>query len=95
MPMIGLPPRSSSRRDAVVHVALEIERGHRRIGGFVEPAAGPQALVFAAVVTGHWRVPPVSAIGPDTVRPGAAGQASPCKGWGVLTGLRNRECDRP
>ena len=48
MPMIGLPPRSSSRRDAVVHVALEIERGHRRIGRIVEPAAAAQPLVGAA-----------------------------------------------
>ena len=43
------------RRDAVVHVALKIQRGHCGIGGVVEPAARPQPLVFAAVVAGHWR----------------------------------------
>ena len=41
-------------RDAVVHVALEIQRGHRRIGRVVEPAAGPQALVGIAGMTGHF-----------------------------------------
>ena len=39
--------------DAVVHVALEVERGHRGVGGFVKPAAGAQAFVVAAVETGH------------------------------------------
>ena len=29
-------------RDAVVHVALEIERGHAGVGGIVEPAAAAQ-----------------------------------------------------
>ena len=51
------------RRDAVVHVALEIQRGHRRIGGFVEPAAGAQALVSGAVMGGHAVGPPGGSLG--------------------------------
>ncbi len=31
--------------DAVVHVALEVERGHRGVGGFVKPPARAQAFM--------------------------------------------------
>ena len=52
------------RRDAVVHVALEIERGHRRIGGLIEPAAGAQPSAVA-VIRGHGPALPAAA---ETVR---------------------------
>jgi hypothetical protein len=42
---------------AEVHVALEIERGHRRIARCVEPFAAAQAASLGLVVGGH-RVPP-------------------------------------
>ena len=43
------------RRDAIVHVALEIQRRQRRIGGIVEPAAGTQAF-FSVWLFGHLAV---------------------------------------
>ena len=66
--------------NAVIHVALEIECRHCRIRGIVEPAPGPQALVFAAVMTGHDRVPPEGSVGQETVRRDVAGQACLWKG---------------
>src|SRR5471032_626691 len=41
-------------RDAVVHVALEIERGHAGIGGIVEPAAAAQTGLGDIVVRIRW-----------------------------------------
>ena len=41
--MMGLPDCSSCERQPEIHVALQIERRHVRIGGIVEPGARAQA----------------------------------------------------
>ena len=47
--------------DAVVHVALDVERGHAGVGGVVEPAAAAEhggGAVGLAVTVVHWFVLP-------------------------------------
>ena len=50
MPMIGLPDRDLLAGEAVIQVALEIERGHAGIVGIVEPVVRAQDAPLGSLV---------------------------------------------
>jgi hypothetical protein len=62
--MIRLATSGFLGRDAVVHLALEIQRSHRRVSRLIEPAAGAQPP-SAAVIRWHQ---PAFPVGAETVQ---------------------------